>query len=186
MLGFALSPDGSLLAYGGQQDGVHVGASDGSAAFARVSDIRNRCLTWSGSTLYACATEPYDPFAVARSDDSAQSFVPIYKLADTCPQSCGDDTAFARSCRPTWTDPVNGVATLIGASGQSCSVPWSAIGARDAGTDVTIGDAAQVDAGSSIEAAGGCSCSLPRPRSGRASFWVIALALCLVRRRAVK
>jgi hypothetical protein len=54
MLGFALSPDGSRLAYGGPADGLFIGASDGSEGFTKLSELRVRCLRWNQTGLYAC------------------------------------------------------------------------------------------------------------------------------------
>src|SRR5260221_12412327 len=88
MYGFARSPDGARLAYGNADEGVFVGASDTTGAFAHVSAIKNRGLTWSASGLYASATEPVDPFAVGLSKNADASYQAIYQLKNTCPQSC--------------------------------------------------------------------------------------------------
>jgi len=168
MLGFALSPDGASLAYGGPEDGISIGSSDGSSGFARVSTMKDRCLTWADAGLYACATEPFDPFAVGLSTVlDRSSFDPIFKLADTCPQECQDESAFGQVCRASWTDPSAGVAVRTGATAETCSVSWARVanrgdGGSDAGAPSEAGggapDASIPDSPPGTH--GGCSCSV--------------------------
>jgi hypothetical protein len=159
MFGFALSPDGARLAYGGSDEGVLIGPPDGSSSFQQVSAIQNRGLTWSSGGLYASATEPPDPFAVGVSTDMGRTFEAIYDLRNTCPQACPDASGFERVCRGPWSDPSSGVAALTGATGETCSVAWAEVSPRgDASTDAP---ARAIDAGlhaSSVESSGGCSC----------------------------
>jgi photosystem II stability/assembly factor-like uncharacterized protein len=140
MLGFALSPDGTELAYGGPFDGLFVGPSDGSAPIEKVSDLRVRCLRWNADGLYACGLEPQDPFSVGLSTDKGASFQPIYKMADTCPQECADATSFAAACQQPWT----GISMRIAPDAADCTLPWPSV-MPDAGSD---GDAGSTDAGS--------------------------------------
>jgi photosystem II stability/assembly factor-like uncharacterized protein len=135
MFGFALSPDGSSLAYGGPSDGLFVGPSDGTA-FVKRNTLGVRCLRWpEQSTLYVCASEPADAFSLGVSSDDGVSFRPLYKLSDTCPASCATGTSFADSCQAAWTQ----TRPFIQASGLMCSVPWSAPVAADAGaTDASV------------------------------------------------
>jgi len=188
MFGFALATDATSLAYGGQ-DGVFIGPSDGSGEFKRVSTLNNRCLTWATAGLYACGTEPIDLFTVGLSTDAGERFDALYKLADTCPQSCPDDGPFVQVCRASWTDPLNGVATLTRATEKACSVAWAKVSG-----DGTIEDAAGdggdrgaregSTASAPFEASGGCSCQTGRA-DGRGPHIVGAgaLALYLARRR---
>jgi photosystem II stability/assembly factor-like uncharacterized protein len=135
MFGFALSPDGTELAYGGPSDGLYVGASDGSGQFKKVSNLQVRCLRWISTGLYVCGTEPADPFSLAVSTDKGASFKSIYKLADTCPQVCPNGTRFEATCKDTWTT----IGPFIKATGEACSVPWSIV---DAGVDSGTSSAA--------------------------------------------
>ena len=167
MFGFALSPDGTRVAYGGEQEGVYVGSSDGSGSFERVSELKNRCLTWTPEGLYACGTEPIDPFAVGRSIDADRSYEALYRLADTCPQACPAESLFNQVCRTAWTDAPNGVALLTGATAQACSVPWAQVSAGDAGASDRTRDAGRAgdEAGPGaprLDAGGGCSCTMRR------------------------
>jgi photosystem II stability/assembly factor-like uncharacterized protein len=190
MLGFALSPDGTRLAYG-SQDGVLVGTSDGSDAFDRVSTIQNRGLTWTSAGLYACATDSIDPFAIGLSTDEGRSFEPIYRLRNTCPQVCPDDTPFDRTCRGPWVDPTSGVASRTAATGQACTVPWASMAtSHDGGSDDGgVDGGTKVPEGSSsppFEATGGCACGVRRganqPLPRGASIALVA-ALAVLRRR---
>lgn len=189
MLGLAVSPDGTQLAYGGPADGLLVGPSDGSGEFVRVSDLRVRCLRWTESGLYACGTEPNDPFSVGVSTDLGASFQPIYRMRDTCPQECASGTPFASRCEQPWS----GIGPLITASGEGCAVPW-AVPAKDAGagirdpgvpdagaTDAGAGrsDAASADASTPRAAGDAGGCGVGRGRAGASSGWS-ALACLLV------
>jgi len=156
MLGFALSPDGTRLAYGGPFDGLYVGASDGSSPFVKAATVRVRCLRWNADGLYACGSEPQDPFSVGLSTDEGASFRPVYRMIDTCPQECAAGTSFANSCEQSWS----GIGPRIAASGETCSVSWArppptstdagvmgAMGAKDAGASTDAGADTRADAG---------------------------------------
>ncbi|HMI86620.1 MAG TPA: sialidase family protein, partial [Polyangiaceae bacterium] len=137
MLGFALAPDGAKLAYGSIGHGIFVGPSDGSAPLVKVSEVQNRCLTWSSAGLYACGTDlgrgapatapftqPADTFAVGLSHDMGTSYDTLYRLFQTCPTTCPDDSRYNRTCRTTW-ELKPGVTTATGATGETCTVPWA-------------------------------------------------------------
>jgi photosystem II stability/assembly factor-like uncharacterized protein len=188
MFGFALSPDGSQLAYGGPFDGMFVGPSDGSA-FEKRNALGITCLRWpAADALYACASEPADPFSVGVSRDQGMSFQPLFKLSDSCPAACAAGTSFALTCEAAWSATQQQLAASRAA--PMCSLPWSvadagmealdAGAARDAGTLPplpTIDAGVGVDAGRA-EAKRDDGCSL----AGREALgsW---LALLLVRRR---
>jgi hypothetical protein len=185
MFGFALSPDGTQLAYGGPSDGLFVGPSDGSGVFQKVSDLGVRCLRWPAEdALYACGTEPRDAFSLGVSRDNGASFEGLYRKLETCPAECPEQSSFAGVCQDAW----GLIRPFIGASGAMCAVEWAApveedAGAQDAGNDDA--GAAADDAGMSgeqdAEAAGkdagekgssrdaGCSCGLVG--SGRHAGW---------------
>lgn len=145
MFGFALSPDGNTLAYGGPGDGLFVGPSDGSAGFEKRGRLGVRCLRWRESgALYACASEPADDFSLGVSDDQGMSFRALYALRDTCPALCSDGTQFAGACPQAW--PV--VRTALKAPSLQCEAPWAApsdAGAAEAGTNMSELDASAPD-----------------------------------------
>lgn len=195
MFGFALSPDGSSVAYGGPSDGLFVGPSDGSG-FVKQSALGVRCLRWPAQdALYVCASEPADPFSLGVSSDRGQSFRPLYRLGDTCPASCATGTSFANSCEVAWSQ----TRPFIQATGAMCSVPWSAPAgtdagssdARDAATMAPLGSdsgATRLDASSGPSDAAlsagtpsqgsGCDCQISSSRRG--APWAVVLSPMLL------
>jgi photosystem II stability/assembly factor-like uncharacterized protein len=185
MLGFALSLDSTKVAYGSIAQGVMLGPSDGSAPFVKVSDIQNRCLTWSPAGLYACNTDLIlDPmlasgarpartdFAVGLTHDLGATYDTIYRLFQTCPTECPTDSTYNKTCRTTWlTKP--GVVTATHATGATCTVEWAKMDVPDGGDTV---DAGRGGAGGSADSGGdattnvtppaksSCSCRLPVAR----------------------
>lgn len=144
MFGFALSPDGTLLAYGGPMDGLFVGPSDGSGTFEKVSSLGVRCLRWPAmDALYACGTEPRDPFSLGVSHDHGASFTGLYRMLETCPAECPEGSSFAGVCQEAWGT----VRPFVGASGMMCAVEWAA--PADAGAGEDAGSAPNADAGAS-------------------------------------
>jgi hypothetical protein len=132
MLGFALSPDGTELAYGTIGQGLMIGPA-GGGTFQKVSDVQNRCLTWTDAGLYACGTDlgvakdapdPPTNFGVALTRDKAASFEKLFRLNQTCPVTCPVDGPFNKVCRATW-EMIPGVTTTIGATGATCTVDWA-------------------------------------------------------------
>ena len=195
MLGFALSPDGTQLAYGGPSDGLYVGPSDGSAELAHVSSSGVRCLRWHESeTLYACGTEPTDSFSLGISHDRGASFDTLYALALTCPQACAAGPT-AMLCQEAWQP----VASFIGASQHMCVASGtgrdldagavSVSGRAGTGGGRSVGAAAAVSGSFGVKAsapdASGCSCQAAgaaRVRSCIAlSFWLALSTLLCVR-----
>jgi photosystem II stability/assembly factor-like uncharacterized protein len=211
MLGFALSPDGSKLAYGTLGQGVFVGPSDGSGPLMNVSELPNRCLTWSAAGLYACGTDlgrnvpvngpssqTPNTFAVGLSHDMGKSYDTLYKLFQTCPTQCPEDSRYNRVCRMAW-EMKPGVTTATGATGETCTVPWAKTAMPEGGSGSGAGGMAGVGGaggaggdkdgggagGSDSPSGDSCSCRLAAARSGRtsaASFSVILAAVAFLRR----
>lgn len=202
MFGFALSPDGQELAYGGPADGLFIGPANGQGEFKKVSNLGVRCLRWTTSGLYACASELADPFSVGVSVDRGVTFSPLYKLVDTCPQVCPDSSGAGAMCRERW--PL--LSLRVGASSAACAAPWAkADGAvpnsQDSGAatvDAALpNDAAlsapAVDANFDVDAAtdtphdgeGGCACDVSARRTRRPALpleWLV-IAFLLFRPR---
>jgi hypothetical protein len=200
MLGFALSPDGETLAYGSLMAGVLSGPTT-SNAFAPIATLANRCLTWTSSSLYACGTEPLDPFALGMTTTPALPFEPLYRLASTCPQECAETTAFTATCQAPWSDP-QGIAEATQASGESCSVPWarasSSAGASAATNGGGLAGASSVSTGGSAgdgtggqawkppgrdPSGGACAFAPAAPRGRFCPILVAACAALGIRRR---
>ena len=188
MFGFALSPDGSELAYGGPFDGLFLGSSDGSGGFRKVTDLPIRCLRWLSSGLYVCGSESPGPFSVGVSQDHGVTFDPLYSMANTCPETCSDGEQFGMTCGAAWTV----IAPAILASGATCSVPWAQVdGGRDGGNSGGgEADAARADAETGLPnpsgaGSSGCSCELRRRgETGHGVLWASVLACLLAAGRS--
>jgi hypothetical protein len=182
MFGFALSPDGSQLAYGGPGDGLFVGPSDGSA-FVKRSNLSVRCLRWPDA-LYACADEPADPFSIGLSRDQGLTFTPLFRLRDSCPALCAPGTSFSASCEAAWS--TTNLQLRAAGSAPMCMLPWSldagvAVDASlpgvEAGTPSATLDAS-VDAGRASKRDDGCALA-----SDARWPWAALLLLAWRRRR---
>jgi hypothetical protein len=201
MLGFALSPDGETLAYGSLATGVLSGPASGHE-FTPIATLSNRCLTWTASALYACGTEPLDPFALGFAPAPPEPFEPLYRLAGTCPQECAETTSFAATCEPPWSDP-QGIATATKASGESCSVPWARTNGRAGSAGAPNGGAPAGASGTSTGGDAGVGTGGPLPQGSKADracglahaasnrpvwpcFSLACVALCLRRRSGVR
>jgi photosystem II stability/assembly factor-like uncharacterized protein len=121
MLGFALSPDGTRIAYGGPMDGLFVGPADASAAPSKVSDLRVSCLRWSSNGLYVCAGEPVDPYSLGYAADPTQGFVPLWHRTNTCRETCTLPSTLEMNCRAPWEM----IAPLLGADSSMCDASSS-------------------------------------------------------------
>lgn len=208
MFGLALSPDGSTLAYGGPNDGLYVGPADGSDKFEKRGTLGVRCLRWSDDgALYACGSEPSDPFSLGVSDDQGVSFRTLYKLADTCPSACSEGTQFAAACQSAWP----AVQAQLRIANLMCSAPWLATvdAGVDAGVELDGGEQGldarardQVDANAEDEPdepgdhdddvdapaqqrAGGCGCTVAAMNTapGDVAWALLAAAVLFARRR---
>jgi hypothetical protein len=177
MFGFALSPDGAELAYGGPFDGLYVGASDGSSSFTKVNGIGVRCLKWTRAGLYACGSEPPDAFSIGRSTDRGKSFEALYRMTQTCPQECNNLTGFATACRGPWQT----IARAIDAGSAQCREQWLT---ADAGTEAGSNDAGN-DSGDAPDAASesGCSCRIGSPLRAPSGLAVLILGLLIAWQR---
>ncbi|HMJ15817.1 MAG TPA: hypothetical protein VK524_30585 [Polyangiaceae bacterium] len=148
MLGFALSPDGRNMVFGGPF-GVFAGPAP-AGPFTKVHNMQNRCLKWTGAGIYACATQTQnpafsDPYTVGLSTDGGHNFRSVFeRVTQTCPLTCAAGTPVANTCPKAWYDPTNpdpnrSVKVLIGATcgdtpggcSPAASIsPWSASNAR--------------------------------------------------------
>ncbi len=189
--GFALSPDGTVALASGRADGIWR-APTPTLVFERLSCARLRCLSWSGSGLFACADEFEAGFVVGESVDQGNSFEP--RLHSSCvrgPLACPSLSTVGSVCPAAWPAIAEQLGTDCGAAGSfrpstTCPGEVNASASADAGAGGAAG------AGSSWEAAAGSgnapadsSCSFAHrqafsvPSLGFASL----LALSVVRRR---
>ncbi|MBM4358825.1 MAG: hypothetical protein FJ096_12040 [Deltaproteobacteria bacterium] len=104
--GFALSPDGSKVSFGGEKTGLMVAPVaklDEPSAAQKLQKTRVACLSWQGSGLYACGNAFVDGFSVGRSEDGGVTFAPFSKLTSTCgPRECTAGTTVGDTCGPLW------------------------------------------------------------------------------------
>jgi hypothetical protein len=121
MFGFAVSPDGNRIAFGGPLDGLFVAPADASAAPSKVSDMPVTCLRWRESGLYACALEPNAPYSLGLAPEPTQGFAPLWLRANTCRKTCTPPSPLELKCRTPWEQ----IAPLIGADTPFCDVSSS-------------------------------------------------------------
>src|SRR6266498_1655812 len=161
ILGFAISPEGNEIAFGGPGDGIWIAASDGTNPLRR-SDVRPTCLAWSDDGLFACADMKVDGFSLGRSRDGAATFDPVLTFSELCGETgCGSDAASTVTCANDWT--------LVGpAVGATCPADAGASDAMiDGGASTT--DAAP-DEPAPAAGASGCGCALrPSRRTATAT-----------------
>jgi hypothetical protein len=129
MLGFAISPSGDRVAFGGPLDGLFIAPADASAAPVKVSDLRVSCLRWQANGLYVCAGEPADPYSLGFAADPTQEFMPLWQRADTCRGACAPDSTLELNCQQPWEV----IAPLAGAETALCGVSSPEL---DAGPDI--------------------------------------------------
>ena len=121
--GFAFSPDGTQVAFGGPGDGIWIGPPEGTG-FTRRSDFLSTCLGWSDDGLFACADQKTAPFSVGQSRNFESTFETVLRFDALCgATTCGPDTDCGKSCPHDWE--------LVGpALGATCGLD---AGAPDAG-----------------------------------------------------
>ena len=174
LLGFAISPDGSTIAVGGDTDGLWTAPSS-TLAFTKVSKVSTRCLTWTTAGLYACADEFVDGFAVGVSANQGKTFTPVMHLQELCgPIACGAATTNGSMCPDAWG------ATKLSIGGATCDGASTSTGASTATGATSSGSTGSISSGGS---SGGCSVGAPSRAAG-AVIPALALAgAALARRR---
>mgnify|MGYP003830096335 CR=1 FL=1 len=145
LFGFALSPDGTKVAVGGDKDGLWTAPAD-TLAFTKVSTLGVKCLLWSGDSLYACADEFKDGFHVGVSTNEGKTFTALEHLQEICPAECASDSTAGSTCGIQW----GALALTIGA--DSCD------GEVDAGASGSTSSSAS-SGGASASGGGGGGCS---------------------------
>jgi hypothetical protein len=198
MLGFALSPDGTRIAFGGPQDGLLVAPADASAAPVQVASMRVNCLRWMKGGLYVCGSEPSDPYSLGFAADPMDDFVPLWQRSKMCFGACSQASMLEMNC----SAQREMIAALVGAQDAKCD-------AADAGSSSSAGSGGSGGSGSSVgsagsmgsagnaghagaagidsqsmaasRSAGGCTL-LPEPAGDR-TLWLAVLGFSLWRRR---
>jgi hypothetical protein len=198
MLGFALSPDGSKLAYGtcsGKRDdngnllpggAVYVGRAPGGP-FAKMVDMQNRCLKWTAAGLYACGTEgpsaAYDRFSLALSTDEGRTFTPKYARAKTCQLTCPAGTQVGTTCPAAWPATQTNICGLEPC--QCGGIDAGAIGGTGGtgGRGGTSGASGAPGCSTPTPAPAAASCSMGNPHPAALALAGFALVAAALRRR---
>lgn len=178
LLGFAISPDGASVAFGGPLDGTVMAAADGADPVRR-SDVAPTCLAWRDDGLYACADAAMGP-ALGRMSHDASEFEPLLRFSELAgPTACGAESFVGSVCASAWEELVPRLSES-GAAGE---------GAGAAGFSGAASDGGASERGARLRLAGGCAFT-PAQRETRLGAWSsVALILCAVlraRRRRVK
>jgi hypothetical protein len=97
--GFAINHVTHELAVGGPNDGIWVGALDGTG-FEQRSTVAPSCLAYGRDGLYACLAGTL----LDRSRDGGFTFETLLRYESLCgPTACAGSTAVGQICRPEWT-----------------------------------------------------------------------------------
>jgi hypothetical protein len=178
LLGFAISPDGNEIAFGGPDDGLWVGASEGTT-FERQSDVGPLCLTWTTDALFACADVKASGFSLGRSRDRGTTFESMLRFDELCGVTgCDRSTKVGMTCPEDWQQLAPRLDTMCGVpdAGLSSSTPDAS---GDAPTDADGSPGASVPP---FELSGGCA--LARPASAHGAWgWAWLLWALAVRDR---
>jgi photosystem II stability/assembly factor-like uncharacterized protein len=173
LYGFAISPDGNQIAFGGPGDGIWVGAADGSG-LARRSDVVPTCLGWSADGLYACADPKTVGFLVGRSRDTAASFETLVTFDSLCGHTgCAADTQSGKACPSDWERVAPVVGTTCGTDAGAEGVEAGELG--DASVPSSPPNLSTLD-----PSGGGCRMA---SRPGGNAIWGSLLMLLLRLRR---
>jgi photosystem II stability/assembly factor-like uncharacterized protein len=183
LLGFAISPDGSEIAFGGMDDGTYVGPSSGTA-FERRSEVGPLCLTWARDALYACADFKTSGFSIGRSRDRGATFDRLLRFDSLCGVTgCASTTRVGMMCPADWEK-------LALRLGTTCGVP-------EAGAPSPSGDAGfdapdiRVEAGAKpsvlqVEPSGGCALRRSASARGAGWLWILFALLRKPRRKSAR
>ncbi|HHH27732.1 MAG TPA: hypothetical protein ENK57_05220 [Polyangiaceae bacterium] len=175
LLGLAVSPDGQRIAVGTEFDGMWRADTD-DYAFAKVSEVAVRCLTWTDAGLYACVNEFLvgDGFIVGRSSDGGDSFEPLVSLA--CLRgmlACDPGTRVGDLCPARWPALADQLMS------DTCD------GTDAGGSGATGGAGGSAGEGGSSDgergADDGCGCAVVgvAERQTRAVLWLVGLIVVL-------
>jgi hypothetical protein len=162
MLGFALSPDGERMAFGGPLDGLFVAPADASAEPVSISSVRVSCLRWYASGLYVCGGEPVDAYSLGFAADPEHDFEPLWKRADTCRPACPALAPLEARCRAPW----DAVAPLVNAETAVCD---------DAAVVVDAGMRSEAPPAELMTPTRSSGCSVTSPMRSRAPWWPLLL-----------
>jgi hypothetical protein len=184
LFGFAVSPTGNEIAFGGPGDGIWIGAADGTN-LTRRSDVRPTCLGWTADGLFACADVKVDGFSLGRSRDQAATFENILAFSNLCGDTgCSPDSGAYGTCAKNWDLVKAAVGSTCGLPGTPDACPDVGAPEADGSTDANraldaLADAPVGDAGLGPS---GCGCTLA-PSRRRGATTVLGLSAFVLRHR---
>ena len=171
LTGFAYSPDGAEIAFGGLEEGLWGGSSD-ATPYERQSNVAPSCLAWNDDGLWACADTQTAGFSLGRSSDAGRTFEPLLVFAELCGRSsCGGDTDVGALCPNDWQ--------FVGPSlGATCGLDGGSV--PDGGRPPDAGNSSNDERPAAPTARGGCALASPfESRLGGlvgAAFWMLLAA----------
>jgi len=193
LLGFALSPDGGTLVFGGEADPIRRGPSD-VGPFEVVSELRPRCLSWFGDSVFACGSEATDGFTIGLSVDVAETFTPLYsRFCTSGPLECPDGTSIGTICPAEWEvlrDSISADACFGSGGSEAASTVTSSGDGVSAASTSEVAAASGAGGGASSgdsESSSGCCSVAGRSASGRpAGTALLAAGVALFARRRAR
>lgn len=179
--GFALSPDGETVYFGGT-NGIYAGSRD-ELEFEQRSSVRCACLAATADTLYACSDE-YSGFTLGASSDGGFHFEPKLHLKTVRgPLACGEETS-AAACAAEWPS----IRTLLGimpetaGEGGAGGAPGEGEGGAGA-PHAASGGTAPAPAPPERAGGGGCALGAAAPRREFGAVLSALFALSWLSRR---
>jgi hypothetical protein len=171
LTGFAYSPDGSELAFGGTEEGLF-GGSSATREFERRADVAPMCLGWNDDGLWACADARTAGFSFGRSTDGGRTFEPLLRFADLCgSSSCRGESDVGALCSNDWR-------TVGPSLSATCNVD-----VPDGGPSTDAGDSPAGGARRAFTGRGGCAAGGFRGTASGAVAAAVWCALVAARRR---
>ncbi|TAK32669.1 MAG: hypothetical protein EPO40_01825 [Myxococcaceae bacterium] len=163
MLGFALSDDGTTVWIASANRAEGIQRSEGGGPWVRMAaDVGVKCLRFHAGTLFVCADEARDGFALGYSHDGGDRVDPLLSLRalDGTTSACSPSTPVGGTCPPRWATET-ALLRSIDASAPSPPVFHDAStdhgvitdrgGPRDVSVSPVDGMAGSLDAGRPID-----------------------------------
>ncbi len=200
MLGFALSDDGDTVWIASADPAGGILRSERGGPWTRTAaDLGVKCLRFHAGTLFVCADEARDGFALGYSRDGGDHVDPLLslRLAEGASGACGPGTQVGGACASRWATETMLLRDI------DASVPTAAV-FHDGSTDHGValdraspidGPTGRLDAGQPTDMMvlppGGCGCRVAGRGGGPArgvtvSAWLTAAVVLVgrLRRRA--
>jgi hypothetical protein len=119
LTGFAYSPGGDRIAFGGPDEGLLEGSSE-SRAFERRSQVAPTCLGWNDDGLWACADAQSVGFSLGRTRDGGKTFERVLAYAELCgTASCEGESDVGARCAEDWQSVAPSLGATCRADGGS-------------------------------------------------------------------